>query len=93
MRTTLTLDDDVAAQLTDLTHRLRRPFKAVVNDTLRRGLGHPKPGPRKPFKVEPLDLGELRPGFDPNRFNQLVDELEDEAILQRMRRDAAKTRG
>ena len=79
MRTTLTLDDDVAAQLADLTHRLRKPFKTVVNDTLRRGLGRPKPAQRKPFKVVPFSL-ELRPGLDPTKFLQYASDLEDEAI-------------
>jgi len=43
MRTTLTLDPDVARMLTDEAHRLRKPFKQVVNDALRRGLDNPRP--------------------------------------------------
>ena len=38
MRTTLTLDDDVAAKLKMEAHRAGRPFREVVNETLRRGL-------------------------------------------------------
>ncbi len=38
MRTTLTLDEDIAAKLKDETRRSGRPFRDVVNDTLRRGL-------------------------------------------------------
>ena len=38
MRTTLTLDDDVAAQLNRLRDAMKVPFKSVVNDALRRGL-------------------------------------------------------
>lgn len=38
MRTTLTLDDDVAARLEQLRDRDGRPFKQLVNDVLRRGL-------------------------------------------------------
>lgn len=38
MRTTLTLDDDVAAQLEGLRTRGGRPFKQVVDDVLRAGL-------------------------------------------------------
>ncbi|MCY4421970.1 MAG: hypothetical protein OXC06_02750 [Acidimicrobiaceae bacterium] len=38
MRTTLTLDDDLAAALKEQAQRVGQPFKQVVNDTLRRGL-------------------------------------------------------
>lgn len=39
MRTTLSLDDDVAAQLDQIRARGKQPFKQVVNDVLRAGLG------------------------------------------------------
>ena len=38
VRTTLTLDDDVAARLTQLRDERRVPFRSLVNDALRRGL-------------------------------------------------------
>lgn len=38
MRTTLTLDDDVAAMLRKLQEENRKPFKDIVNDVLRLGL-------------------------------------------------------
>lgn len=38
MRTTLTLDDDVAARIEQLRMKQRKPLKTVVNDVLRRGL-------------------------------------------------------
>ena len=38
MRTTLSLDDDIAAKLQEETRRGQTSFKAVVNDCLRRGL-------------------------------------------------------
>jgi hypothetical protein len=39
MRTTLTLDPDVVQLLEEEKHRQRRPFKEIVNDAIRRGLG------------------------------------------------------
>jgi len=36
VRTTLTLDDDVAAKLKSLARRSGRAFREVVNDTLRK---------------------------------------------------------
>jgi hypothetical protein len=58
MRTTLTLDDDVAARLEQLTRARRRPFKAVVNEALRAGLDA-LAGPRRPrpYRVKPMRLG------------------------------------
>jgi hypothetical protein len=38
MRTTLTIDDATAKALKDLAHRSNKPFKQVVNETLRAGL-------------------------------------------------------
>ena len=38
MRTTVTLDDDVAARLEEERRRRRAPFKQVLNDVLRAGL-------------------------------------------------------
>lgn len=82
MRTTLTLDDDVARLVEDAMHRDRRTMKAVVNEALRRGLG--APAPAEPFQVR-VHHTRLRPGIDPARMNQLADEFEDEALLARMK--------
>ena len=70
MRTTLTLDDDVADRLVELARETRKPFKTVVNETLRQSLG--KLGPEEP----PFDYighaGYLRAGIDDRRFNELA---------------------
>jgi hypothetical protein len=39
MRTTLTLDDDVAAKLLELRKSENRGLKSLVNEVLRQGLG------------------------------------------------------
>ena len=77
MRTTVTLDADVAAKLKELAHRRRASFKETLNDVIRRGLSH-QLGAREAaerYVVEP-HAGGFRPGIDPNRLNQLLDELE-----------------
>jgi hypothetical protein len=78
MRTTLTLDDDVADFLRAQSRLQDRPFKQVVNDVLRRGMA---PGPQAPelprFRIVPNRSG-LVPGVDPLRLNQLNDQLEAE---------------
>jgi hypothetical protein len=77
MRTTLTLDDDVAARLRELAHRKRLPFKEVVNAVLRRGLTaqDQRSEGNRPFHVE-VFRSRFRPGVDPLKLNQLADELE-----------------
>jgi hypothetical protein len=78
MRTTLTLDPDVALRLEREMKRTGLGLKAAVNQALRVGLGmSDKPTPPPPFRVEPHDFG-FRPGMDLDRLNQLVDELEAE---------------
>jgi hypothetical protein len=77
MRTTVTLDPDVAAKLKELAHRRRASFKETLNDVIRKGLtsqaGTGEPSER--YVVEP-HAGGFRPGLDPDKLNQLVDELE-----------------
>ena len=77
MRTTLTLDDDVGAKLKQLARRSGRPFRDVVNDTLRRGLATRASEPRKaPFQVRARDLGALRPGLNLDDVGGLLEEIE-----------------
>ena len=86
MRTTLTLDPDVARLIEDAVHRERRTMKGVINDALRRALG-PTPGPRTHVRVVP-HASAVRPGSDLDKLNQLADELDDEWILHRARERA-----
>lgn len=73
MRTTLTLDDDVAALLNKEARKSGEPFKQVVNRYLRLGLTAPKRPARKPFKVTPINLG-LPRDFD--KVEELLEYLE-----------------
>jgi hypothetical protein len=78
VRTTLTLDDDVAAKLKAETRKSGRSFKATVNEVLRRGLVTTRPGdrPREPFRVATRDLGALRPGLSLDNVADLLDQTE-----------------
>ena len=61
MRTTLSLDDDVAARIEQLRRALDKPLKEVVNEALRRGLaGMHEPRPPAPYRTQPVDLGRCR---------------------------------
>lgn len=59
MRTTLTIDDDVAARLERLKRERNASFKDIVNEVLRRGLdSDAQPKTRKPFCLKTFDMGE-----------------------------------
>lgn len=77
VRTTLTLDDDVAAKLRSLARRSGRPFRDVVNDAIRRGLAQPPPRrARMAFTIESRDLGQLRPGLSLDNVAELIERAE-----------------
>jgi hypothetical protein len=73
VRTTLTLDDDVAALLKKEVRKSGEPFKQVVNRSLRSGLTAAKQPARRPFKVKPINLG-LPREFD--KIEELLEYLE-----------------
>lgn len=75
-RSTLTLEDDVAARLQAEARRTGRSFKEVVNDLLRFALSARRSGARRrPFRVRARDLG-LRPGFGYDDVGGLLEQLE-----------------
>ncbi len=93
MRTTLTIDDDLAALLKQRARELGLPFKDVVNRTLRSGFGEQaKPHHRMAPKTIPHAFG-FRPGVDLDKLNQLVDELEAEGYAASQRSRSAASRG
>ena len=64
MRTTLSLDDDVAAMLERVRKETKSTFKEVVNRALRRGL-HEMTAPaktHKPYRTPAVSLGRCLQG-------------------------------
>jgi len=89
MRTTLSLDDDLAETLNRKARHSGRSFKEVVNAAIRLGLalGEPQADNHgQAFVVVPQACG-LMPGIDPLRFNQLLDQLEGEEFQSVQMRD------
>ena len=85
MRTTLTLERDVAERLKEEMRRSGKTMKASVNEALRRGLGlGGRPPKVRRFAVEPHAFG-FKPGIDLDRLNQLSDELETEDTAGKLR--------
>jgi hypothetical protein len=75
VRTTLSLDEDVARLLQKESQRSRASFKQVVNHFLRLGLAASKQPPRKPFVVKPVNLG-LPLGLSYDNVEELLEFLE-----------------
>ena len=76
MRTTVTLDDDVADKLHDRMRQSGGSFKETLNACLRRGLDEPaETAPDVPFVVEARSMG-LRPGIDLDDVGGLLDLLD-----------------
>lgn len=86
VRTTLTIDDDLAGLLRRKARELDKPFKQLVNDALRRGLteNSAPASEAKHIKTRPHSFG-FKPGIDPDRLNQLADELEVEEFARKHR--------
>ena len=84
MRTTLTIDDDIAVRIEERRQRDGQSLKQVINLLLREGLrSGQRPATR--YRVTPHKLA-LRAGYDPTRLNQLADELATDAWRERQER-------
>lgn len=82
MRTTLTLEADLAKKLRELAHRRGQSFKQTLNEIVRRGLAaQAQRQPQERYQVRP-HTGGFRAGIDPGKLNQLVDQLEVEDFVK-----------
>lgn len=77
MRTTLTLDDDLAGILKARAKELGVPFKEAVNRAIRAGLGEAVAVSHRAPEILSHSFG-FRPGIDLDKLGQLADELEAE---------------
>lgn len=76
MRTTLTLDDELADKLKLEAARSGRSFRETVNDSIRLGLKAARATRElPPFKVRPRDL-KPKPGVDFENVSALLEEAE-----------------
>jgi hypothetical protein len=76
VRTTLTLDDDVAKLVRDEVRRNGGNFKGTVNQLLRQGIVVGKQqAKRKPFVVKPIALG-LPAGLSYDCIPELLEKLD-----------------
>jgi hypothetical protein len=76
VRTTLTIDDDVAAKLNAEMRQSGKPFKEVVNEFLRIGLNAKQElKTSSPFKIRARKLGTL-PGLNYDNIGELLEQIE-----------------
>jgi hypothetical protein len=80
VRTTVTLDEDVAAALQELARERRISFKEALNSSVRRGLGQ---AAAEPYRVPTRPLG-LRPGVDLDKALALAGDVEDAEIVRKL---------
>ena len=85
MRTTITLDDELARALKQLAVDSGLSFKSVVNQTLRAGLASAArpPKPRR-YRITPRHLGGVVPGIDLDRALRVADRLEEEELARKL---------
>ena len=84
MRTTVTIDPDVEALLRKTMRERDEPFKRVLNQAIRDGLGDQRSGRRMPFEQITFDMG--KPLVDLTKALSLAGELEDAEIVAKMQR-------
>lgn len=83
MRTTITLDPDVAARLERMAKERSISFKEAVNTTLRAGFDAEPTTRPTPYTLPTFDMG-VRPGIDLDRARHLDADLEDEETIRRL---------
>jgi hypothetical protein len=90
MRTTVDLEADIKQFLREEALCTHRPFRRVLNETLRSAIaGAAQAGNFKPFVVKARAM-RLRAGLDPLGFSKLSDDLEASAFLDSTRRLKAR---
>lgn len=82
MRTTVTLEPDLAARIKEVARERQISFKAAINATLRAGL-ESRGGRGRPYQEQTHHLG-VRPGVDLTKALQLAAEVEDEEIIRKL---------
>ena len=81
MRTTVTIDPDLAAKLRRIARERGISFKEALNTALRAGTG--APGTARPYRLPARRLG-LRPGIDLDKALHLASALEDEETIRKL---------
>lgn len=82
MRTTVTLDQDVASKLKQVARERGVSFKSALNEAVRAGLGESARSGR-PYRMPTRRMGVKR-GIDLDRALRLAGELEDAEVVRKL---------
>ena len=78
MRTTLTLDADVAQKARTVAAKTHQSFKHVINEALRSGFERmERPSAGRFYRTKPRSMG-LRPGFNLDNIQELLAQVDGE---------------
>ncbi len=83
MRTTVTLDPDVAAKLKETARERGVSFKEALNSSVRQGLARGEVKPR-PYRLPPARRLEAKPGVNLVKALQLAGEMEDAETIRKL---------
>lgn len=85
MRTTLTIDDNIAKALKDTAYRSGKSYKQVVNETLRAGLAADRvKDTAASYRLKPVSMGEVSGGYNLTKALELSDYLEEEETARKL---------
>jgi hypothetical protein len=85
MRTTLTIEDDLAQALKRRAQESGRSFKSLVNEALRAGLEETASEPaRRPYRLEPVAMGQITAGLEMDKALSLAGRLEDDELARKL---------
>lgn len=82
MRTTVTLEPDLASRVREVARQRRISFKSAINDTLRAGL-ETTTGTGRRYREKTRSLG-VRPGVDLTKALAFAATLEDEETIRKL---------
>ena len=81
----MTIEDRIARDLKALAHRSGKPFKVVINETLRAGLtAEREPLRQRRYRLRPASLGKVLSGFNLDKALAVADALEDQEIAHKL---------
>jgi hypothetical protein len=83
MRTTVTLDPDVAAKLKETARERGVPFKAALNDAVRAGLAARGGSRARRYRLRSRPMG-VRPTMDLDHALRLAGQLEDAELARKL---------
>lgn len=92
MRTTVTLEPDVARLLSEHARKTRRSFKETLNAAVRSGLrSNTVPPEKREFHLDVRPMG-LKAGVDAGQLNSILDDLDADVFVAKSLENQPKSR-